>query len=275
MLSVRSNIPALSAQRSLAANQASLEQSLARLSSGFRITSAAEDAAGLGRIANLTAEIRSYNQAARNADDGISVAQIAEAALNEVTNILTTLNTLANQSASAGVSSADRVNIQVEATSLLAELDRIDVTTEFNGRMLFEQVAPLVFQVGIRATASDTLSVDTTGINVDKISLGVSTINLGLDAVTSQTALVPIAAAISVVSTFRAGIGAAANRFTSAAKTISANVLELTSARSNIADVDVAAETTKLSSAQILVQLGASVLAQANIGPSVLLKLFE
>jgi flagellin len=275
MLSIRSNIAALTAQRGLASNQALLDQSLERLSSGFRITSAAEDAAGLGRIAKLTAEIRSFNQAARNADDGLSVAQIAEGALNEVTNILTSINELAEESASDGVSSADRAAIAVEATALLAELDRIDDTTEFNGRLLFELVAPLVFQVGIRATASDTLSVDTTGINTDAVSLGVSSINLGLDASTSQASLAQITAAINTVSTFRAGMGAAANRFISANNTISANVLDLTSALSNIADVDVAAETTKLSSAQILVQVGTSVLVQANISPSVLLRLFE
>jgi len=172
MLSLRTNVSSLTAQKSLAQNQMSLDSSMAKLSSGFRITKASDDAAGLGVSANLTAQVASYQQASRNANDGLSVVQTAEAAMNETTNILTRMRQLAMQSSSDGIGTAERQDIQKETDALATELDRINATTEFNGSSVFGAAAPLTFQVGIRGTNNDFLQVDTTTMQVDSGSLG-------------------------------------------------------------------------------------------------------
>ena len=286
MMSIRSNQGSLVAQHNLMQNQASLDNSLAKLSSGFRITKAADDAAGLGVSANMTAELRSYNQASRNANDGISVVQTAEAGLNEVTNILTRIRELAMQSASDGIGTTERGYIQKEADSLLDEVDRIGATTEFNGVKLYGAAQAFQFQVGIRGTANDVISVDTTSMVVTTAALGtggggsaISTLNTGgasdlaTDAAQSQTALDVIDAAIADVSGFRADLGAKANHLTSALSTIASASEAVSAANSRIRDVDVAAETAEMSRSQILVQAGVSVLAQANQAPQLALKL--
>jgi len=272
-LSIRTNVASLDAQRNLGNTQSALDSSISRLSSGMRITKAGDDAAGLGISTNLEAQVSSYNQAGRNANDGISVAQTAEGSLNQVSNILSRLRELAMQSASDGVGTDGRTAIKNEATQLTGELDRINATTEFNRANIFGASNALNFQVGIRGTTNDTIAIDTTNMKVDSASLAVDGIDLGTDAATSALALASIDSAISTVSGFRADLGAVGNRLQSAVSTIQTASENLSAADSRIRDVDVAEETSKLSRSQILAQAGISVLAQANQMPQMALKL--
>lgn len=273
MVTIRTNTASLAAQRNLNANQRSLDMSLSKLSSGYRITRASDDAAGLGVSTNLRAQMRSYDQAARNASDGLSVVQTAEASLNETGNILMRLRELTMQSASDGISGTERAYIQEETDALVAELDRIDAATEYNGTILFGAADPLTFQIGVRDTANDFLTIDTTAMNVDSTSLGVNALDLATDATTSRAQLTAIDAAIDSVSNFRSELGASANRLSSVVNTIAVALEEVTAANSRILDVDIAAETSRMSSGQVLVQAGVSVLSQANQAPQIALKL--
>ena len=257
---------------------------MAKLSSGMRITRASDDAAGLGVSANLSAQVRSYNQAQRNAGDGMSVVQTAEGALNEVSSILTRLRELTMQSSSDGISNTERAFVQEESDALIDELDRIDATTEFNGTNIFGAATALTFQVGIRATAEDFITLDTSAMEVDAASLtnGTDTISdllaggthaLNVSATQSRTALSVIDGAISQVSGFRSELGAVANRLSSASSTIAAAAESSAAANSRVRDVDVAEETANMAKANILQQAGVAVLAQANQQPQVALKL--
>ena len=272
-LSIRTNFASLDAQRNLSATQNALNSSVSRLSSGMRITKAGDDAAGLGISVNLEAQVSSLNQAGRNAGDGISLIQTAEGSLNEVSNILSRLRELAMQSASDGVGTTQRGYINTEATDLASELDRINATAEFNGNNFFGAANVLNFQVGIRATANDSITVDTTGMKVDSTTLGLNAIALGTDAATSQGFLATIDTAIDTVSGYRATLGSAGNRFQSVINTIQTASENLSAADSRIRDVDVAQETSSLARSQILAQAGISVLAQANQMPQMALKL--
>ena len=273
MLSIRTNVAAINAQRNMTATTMQLEGSLSKLSSGYRITKAGDDAAGLGVSTNLIAQVRSYNQAARNANDGLSVVQTTEAALNETANILTRLRELTMQASSDGIGTTERGYIQEEADNLIAELDRIDETTEFNDQKLFGAVAPLQFQVGIRETTNDFISIDTTAMNVDSTNLTVNGINLAVDATTSRTFLSNIDDALDQVSNFRSELGAVANRLSSIIGTIQTASEAAAASNSRIRDVDVAEETSNMSRMQVLIQAGVSVLAQANQAPLAALKL--
>jgi flagellin len=276
MLSIRTNVGSLDAQRNLSVTQNALDTAVSHLSSGMRITKAGDDAAGLGISTNLEAQIASYNQAARNANDGISVAQTAEGALNAVSNILSRLRELTMQAASDGVGAEGLSAITTEATNLTSELTRIDKTTEYNNQKLFGTGIKLNFQVGIRA--NDTVAVDTktTPMTVDAATLHVDLSDTGIDLTDSTTAsgsLARIDTAISTVSGFRATLGAVGNQLQSAVATIQTASENLSAANSRVRDVDVAEETSKLSRNQILAQAGISVLAQANQLPQMALKL--
>jgi flagellin len=271
-LSIRTNVSSLNAQRNMYTTQLQLDSSLSRLSSGYRITKAGDDAAGLGISTNLEAQIRSYGQAVRNANDGLSLIQAAEAGLNESSNILSRLRELAMQSASDGVGSTERGYVKTEADALVAELDRVANVTEYNGTKLISggTAATLDFQVGVRATTNDKISFTT--LDATTSTLGVGT--LGLDTKASAVAaLATIDAALAKVSTARSTIGAAGNRFAETIASIQSMSEALSAANSRIRDVDVAEETSKLSRAQILAQAGVSVLAQANQMPQIALKL--
>ena len=271
-MSIRTNVSSLNAQRNLANTEGMLGDSLAKLSSGYRITKAGDDAAGLGISSNLGAQIRSYNQAARNASDGMSLIQTAEGALNETTNILTRLRELSMQSASDGVSNTERSYIQAEVNNLVTELDRIANSSEYNGVALLNgNISTLTFQVGIRnVDANDRITISS--VSATNASLG--TTNLGIStALDAQAALATIDTAIQSVSAGRAKLGAAGNRLTTVSNTIRTSAENISAANSRIKDVDVAEETSALSRAQILVQAGISVLSQANQMPQMALKL--
>jgi flagellin len=273
-MSIRTNISSLNAQRNLGNTQSALDSSLSRLSSGYRITKAGDDAAGLGISTKLEAQIRSYSQATRNANDGLSVIQSTEAALNEQANILTRIRELAMQSASDGIGNTERGYVQQEASELINELERIAQVTEYNGtKLLTGAGSALDFQIGVANSTNDRIQFTSIDATTSVASgLGVTGLSLSLKA-SAQSALVTIDAALAKVSTARSTIGAAGNRLESAIRNIQAFAESLSAANSRIRDVDVAEETSRLSRSQILAQAGVSVLAQANQMPQLALKL--
>lgn len=285
MLSIRTNVGSLDAQRNLSNTQSALDSSVSRLSSGMRITKAGDDAAGLGISTNLEAQVASYNQAARNANDGLSFAQTAEGSLNQISNILSRLRELTMQAASDGTGADGLVAIGKEATALTAEIDRIGQTAEYNGTYLFQADKTLSFQVGIRGTANDAIDVSTKKMSANDLGLGtyqaaqagppvVPASGFGVaTAAEAKDSLAAIDAAIKNVSGMRADLGAVGNRLQSVAATIQTASENLSAANSRIRDVDVAEETSRLSRTQILAQAGISVLAQANQMPQMALKL--
>ncbi|HTT69967.1 MAG TPA: flagellin [Anaeromyxobacteraceae bacterium] len=273
-LSIRTNVASIDAQNNLSQTQDALTLTMDQLSSGDRITSAAVDAAGLGISTNLEAQISSYAQAGRNANDGVSLAQTAAGSLTQVANILTSLRNLAMEAASDGVGTAGRSDITTEAGQLGAELDRINATAEYNGNNFFANAGPQTFQVGIRGTANDVITVDTTGMDVSSTGLGVD--GLLFDSNTdAQASITAIDTALTNVQGFQATLGAASNRLESAVNTIQAESQNLSAADSRIRDVDVASATSELSRQQVLSQAGIAVLAQANNTPQEALKLLN
>ncbi|MFO0580743.1 MAG: flagellin [Anaeromyxobacter sp.] len=273
-LSIRTNIASLNAQRNLSGTQSTLDSSMSRLSSGYRITKAGDDAAGLGISTKLEAQIRSYTQAARNANDGLSVIQSTEAALGESANILTRLRELAMQSASDGIGNTERGYVQQEAQALVDELERIAQTAEYNGtKLLTTAGTTLDFQVGIANSANDKISF--TSVNATTATgggLGVTGLSLA-SKTTAASALSTIDGALAAISNARASLGAAGNRLESSIRNIQSFSESLSAANSRIKDVDIAEETSRMSRAQILAQSGVSVLAQANQQPQLALKL--
>ena len=280
-LRINTNIASLNAQKNLSRSQASLERSLDRLSSGLRITRAGDDAAGLAISESLRAQIRGLQQAERNANDGISVIQTAEGALNETSNILIRMRELAMQSASTGsISNVERSSLQNEFSALQNEITRIASSTKFGGATLLDGSLSgtgnaLEFQVGIFNVAA-----------VDRISLTIGNATasgLGIDSAAAtiatssgaQNALATIDSAIASVSRLRGDLGAAQNRLQSTINNLQASTENLSSANSRIRDADVAAETANLTRAQVLQQAGIAVLAQANVSSQAALQLLQ
>jgi flagellin len=272
--SVRTNIGSLDAQRNLFNTTTSLNDSFAKLSSGYRITRAGDDAAGLGISVNLESQIRSFNQANRNAQDAQSVVATAEANLNQTTELLTRMRELAMQSASSGVGNTERGYIQTENSANISEIDRIANAAEFNGQALLNSAAtPLTFQVGIRNVINnDQLTINT--VDATAATLLVSGLDFSTQA-GAQAALGTIDTALQMVSSARATFGASGNRLNSVIQTIQQSSESLSSANSRIRDVDVAEETSKMARTQVMQQAGVSVLAQANQAPQLALKLLQ
>ena len=272
-MSIRTNVASLNAQRNLYTTQNALDSSLSKLSSGYRITKAGDDAAGLGISTKLESQIRSYSQAVRNANDGLSVIQSTESALNEQANILTRLRELAMQSSSDGIGNTERGYVQKETSALVSELERIAQVTEYNGtKLLNGTTATMDFQIGLFSTANDAISFS--GLDMTTSSTGLSI--TGLSMATKGSALAALASidvALEKVSSARANLGANGNRFQSAINNIQSFAESLSAANSRIKDVDVAEETSRMSRSQILMQAGVSVLAQANQAPQLALKL--
>jgi flagellin len=263
-LFINTNVASESAQKNLGANQSKLAVSFARLSSGLRINSAKDDAAGLAISESLKSQIRSFNVAERNASDGISMAQTAEGALGEVHDILGRMRELATQAANGSLTSTDRGFLQTEFASLQDEITRIQGSAKFNGRALVSSTAETItLQVGLSNTGSDQIQVTLGGVSLGTIAGG-STVLSGTTASGALSALSTIDTAIGNVSTARATFGAAMNRLETAQSSIQTMRLNLSAANSRIRDVDVAQETSALSRNQVLTQAGVSVLAQAN-----------
>ncbi len=269
--SIRSNMASLNAQRNLFNTSSMQGESFSKLSSGFRITKAGDDVAGLGISSNLQAQVRSLNQANRNAQDAQSLIQTAEGGLNQTTELLTRMRELAMQSASSGVGNSERGYIQTENSALITEIDRIANAAEFNGTSLLNSATSFTFQVGIRnVAANDRIGVST--VDATATALAVDTLDFSTQT-GAQNALAAIDSALNTVSSARATFGASGNRLASVVQTIQQSSESLSAANSRIRDVDVAEETSKLARAQVMQQAGVSVLAQANQAPQIALKL--
>jgi flagellin len=272
-LRVNTNIASLTAQRNLSLVTARLQGNYSRLSSGLRIATAADDAAGLAISEKMRSQIRSYAVAGRNAQDGISLVQTAEGALNEVSNILSRMRELSVQAANGTMSATDRQTTDVEFQSLMDEIQRVAMSTEFNAIELL-QGGTADIQVGIGTAAYDRVTVNLVNTTTGAGGLNIDTMNV-LDVAASQASITAVDAAIDLVNTARGELGASQNRLQSVFSSIM-NVREnLSAAESRIRDVDVAWETADLTRNTILQQAAVSVLAQANVQPQLALSLLQ
>ncbi len=264
-LRINTNVASLNAQRNLLGTKWGLDKSLERLSSGYRINRAGDDAAGLAISENLRAQVRGLKQASRNAQDGVSLVQVAEGGLNEVSSILIRLRELAVQAASDTIGPVERQFLNVEYDQLVSEIDRIADATEFNGTSLLSGSGSVLdFQVGTRNDPNiDRLSFDASKADANSAALGVNLTSVA-DKASAQTSLAAIDSAIVSVSAMRADFGAIQNRLQSTIGNIAVSVENLSAANSRIRDVDVAEETAEMTRNNILLQAGTSVLAQAN-----------
>ena len=276
MMSLQTNLPSMNALRNLRSMQESMQSSLTRLSSGYRINWAGDDAAGLAISEKLRASIRSLGQAERNANDGLSVVHTAEGSMQEISNMLIRMRELSVQAANDTLGSNERGYLDQEFDDLKSEIDRIVSTTEFNGQKLMDgtiSATGLDFQVGFRNSANDRLSMSVANMGSDGLGLTTAT---GIDTKTgAQAAMSTIDSALSSLSTQRAQLGAIGNRLQSTISNLDMARENLTAANSRIRDVDVAMETSNLARSQVLVQAGVSMLAQANAAPQMTLSLLQ
>ncbi|MDM8083399.1 flagellin [Cellulomonas cellasea] len=272
-LSINQNIAAVNSYRNLSNTQNDLSKSLEKLSSGFRINRAADDAAGLAISEGLRSQVGGLKVAARNAQDGISVVQTAEGALTEVHAILQRVRDLTVQGGNDSNSVAARDNIETEIKSLGAELTRITDSTNFNGTKLLDgSKASLTFQVGADGDANSTIVV-----TLDNVKTTVGTIAAlkVTDNATAQTSLAAVDTAIGAISTTRANLGAMQNRLEHTIKNVNVAVENLSASESRIRDTDMASEMVSFTRAQILSQAGTAMLAQANQIPQGVLSLLR
>jgi flagellin len=273
-LVINTNIASINAQRNLSRTEDSLNTSLARLSSGMRITAAKDDAAGLAISERLNAQIRGLAQAERNASDGISLVQVAEGSMNEVGAILIRMRELAVQASTGTYGTEERGYLQNEFGQLMQEIDRIAAVTDFNGTPLLNGTASIDLQVGIRNDPNDRITINVGALDTTGIGLS-GTLISGADGTNAQDALDAIDTAINSVSQARGSLGAIQNRLSSTVKNLSTQRENLSAANSRIRDVDVASETVEMTRTQILMQAGISVLAQANQLPAMALSLIS
>jgi flagellin len=276
-LYVNTNVASLFAQRNLNRSQMGAEKALQRLSTGMRVNSAADDAAGLAVGTRFQSQIRSLEQAQRNANDAISVIQVAEGALSQMTDLLIRMRELSVQSANGTLSAADRVFLDTEFDSLVAEIDRIASVTNFNGTDLLDgdAAAGIVFQVGANNTANDRITISI--LNAQTASLTASSLasNTISTVAGARNTMGVIDSAINSIASQRSKLGAAQNRLTVTIENLGSAVENLSASRSRIVDADIAKETANLTRYQILVQAGLSVVAQANIAPQAALALLQ
>ena len=275
-LSLRTNKSSLNAQKNLQRTEKTLGGAMSRLSSGMRITKAADDAAGLSISERLKAQVRGFGQAQRNANDGVSLLQTAEGALGEIGDMLTRMRELAVQSANGTLGSDERSSLNDEFGALRSEINRIAAATEFNGIQLIDGSlsAGAAMQVGIQNVAiNDRISISLT--DSDAIAIGLSAPVVLTTATTSQTAIAAIDAAIQAVANQRGDIGAVQNRLTTTVNNLQTMQENISAANSRINDADVATESASFARTQILMQAGLSVLSQANQLPQNLLQLFR
>ena len=272
-LIINNNPSSIAAQRNLSINTASLQKSVEHLSSGLRITRAADDAAGLAVSETLRAHIRSINQATRNANDGISLTQVADGGASTIGNILARLRELSSQSSSGTVGSTERSYLDQEFGALRSEIDRIATVSEFNGQALLSGASNSfeVF-VGFKSGAGNSLTLNLKDLDV--ASIGLSSVNIST-AANAQSALSNIDSAISAVASARADYGSIQNRFEAAISNLQVTSENFTAAESRIRDADIAYETSQFTKNQVLVQSGISVLAQANALPQQALALLR
>ncbi len=290
-LRINTNVSSLISQRHLERNHNSLAQNFERMSSGLRINKSSDDAAGLAVSESIRAKVRGFNQARRNANDAISMVQIAEGGMNELGNMLIRLRELTVQSASDTLGETERGFLNREYVQLVDEVDRIVGTTEFNGLKLFksEDVNDFVIQVGVNGTEPEE-NLDTISINLDGLKFSSEDLELGKgaeigpenddptggpDRETIASRLVNIDNALTRMASERATLGSVQSRLQSAINNLSISTENQETARSRIIDTDFAAETATMTQNRILTQAGLSVLSQANLAPEMALTLLR
>jgi flagellin len=275
---INTNLLSLNAQRNTSVNQASLSTAVQRLSSGLRVNSAKDDAAGLAISDRFTAQVRGGNVAIRNANDGISLAQTAEGALSKVGDSLQRLRELAVQARNATNTTSDLDSIGQEFGQLTAEITRVLGGTTFNNKaILGADAGTLSFQIGANTTTNDSVSITTTNLTSDATISAVTatTISNTDTTATLKTAIDAIDSALTTVSSQRAVLGAVQNRFDAITSNLQVSVENQTASRSRILDADFAAETANFSRANILQQAGTAQIAQANQLPQQVLQLLR
>ncbi len=278
-LVINTNVASLIAQRNLAVNNSALSKSVQRLSSGLRINSAADDAAGLSISEKLTAQIRSIAVAVRNSQDGVSLSQVAEGGLTEIGGILIRMRELAEQSSNGTLGTSERSALDNEYSQLISEIDRISNVTEFNGIKLLDgsqSGSGVTLQVGFQNTANDRINFFSGVAATDTTNLGITGIFGTISSAgNAQSALTQLDAAISTVAQRRGTLGAIQDRLDSTVSNLRVASENLTSANSRIRDADFAYETAQFTKNQILVQAATSILAQANVLPQNALQLLR
>jgi flagellin len=283
MTVIGTNVASLRASNASTSANMALSTSMERLSTGKRINSAKDDAAGLAISSSMTAQIKGMNQAIRNSNDGIALAQTAEGSLSEVNNMLQRMRELAVQSASGTYQKTDRDNLETEIDALQAQITDVVTNSKFNGVTLFGAAADTT--VNIQTGTSGTGTTDQVAITIGKLekttAAAASTVSItgadaaGAGAAAARSALTTIDAALAEVSSVRAGLGASQNRLQSVVNNLTTNSTNLTDAKSRIEDADFSTETTALAKAQILSQASTAMLAQANQSQQGVLKLLQ
>ena len=288
MAVIGTNVASLRAANASTSANAMLQTSMQRLSTGQRINSAKDDAAGMAISDTMTAQIRGMNQGIRNANDGIAMAQTAEGALGEVANMLQRVRELTVQATSGTYSSSDKTNMQAEVSALKTQITSTLANTQFNGNKLFDASAGTVtaataapapvapaystFKIQAGANAADSVNVKFNKLTDDTTITNATSIDL---TTATNTALATVDSALKTVSTYRAGLGAAQNQLQSAVNNLTTNSTNLTAAKSQITDADFSSETTNLAKAQILSQASTAMLAQANQSQQGVMKLLQ
>jgi flagellin len=273
-LTINTNINALNAQTNLSRTQAGLSQAINRLSSGLRVNTAKDDAAGLAIAKSIEMDVRALRQGERNANDGVSLLQTAQSGLLEVSSLLTRMRELAVQSANGTLGTSERTNLEAEYGQLLSEVDRIANSTTFNGVSLINGTGPTAnsIQVGADAGGNNVITFSLSAIDANAGAIGISGTTIG-DAGAASAAITALDGAMSDLTTDLATLGANESRLTSAISNNRSRADNLEAAKSRIVDADFAAETSNLSKFNILQQAGVSVLAQANAIPQSVLSL--
>ncbi|AFN56542.1 flagellin [Zymomonas mobilis] len=266
MTVINTNTSALRAQNASRLADNNLNTAMTRLSSGKSINSAADNAAGLAISSSMTAQINGMNQAIKNANDGISLAQTADGALGEVTNMVQRINQLAVQSANGTYQGTDRADMNIEVKQLQDQITQVVKGTKFNGSTLFSDTTATKFRIQTGATHDDTNNLVTISISaLTSLATVMDPTKLGVGKSTSAlTALDNINTALTAINTTRAGLGASESRLNSVVNNLTTNVTNLSDARSRIEDTDYSSETTNLARSQILSQASTAMLAQAN-----------
>ncbi len=270
---INTNISAVNAQRNLGKTQASLQTAMQRLSSGLRINSAKDDAAGIGIASRMTAQIRGLTQAARNANNAISVVQTIEGGLDEIHNMLQRMRELAVQAADDSNTDTDRGSLNDEYQALAAEIDRVATSTKFNNQNVLDGSVSFDFQVGSDNASDNRISLSAIDVQINTLfSGGAGDLT---DKTNARTAIDSVQSAINTVIGHKSDLGAINNRLDYTIANLNNIIENITAARSRIMDADFAVETANLTRASILQQAGISVLAQANQQPQNVLALLQ
>lgn len=277
-LIVNTNIASLEAQRNMAFTQRSLEGSFQRLSSGFRINSAADDAAGLAISESMNMQVRGFMVAERNANNAISMSQVAEGALGQITAIVARMRDLAVQASNGDLTSTDRGYLNTEFSQLRSEIDRMASATKFNNRdLLSGSLNTIDFQVGVNNVTTDgssRIQVNFGALAITDLALTTVSLDGGTNA-NAQASITALDTAMTTINTRRENFGAAINRLQMTISHTQSMKVNLTAAVSRIRDADVAEETAQLARSQVLAQAGTAILAQANQAPNLALSLLQ